>query len=224
MGVKGSVIRVAGPVVEAKGMAHAVMHEMVEVGNDRLIGEIIRLEGEHATIQVYQNTSGLKLDEPVLGTGSPLSVELAPGIVGNVFDGIQRPLEELRTLTGAFIKQVAGVKSLSRSKKWTFVPTAKVGAKLVGGDILGVVQETALFEHRVLVPVKVQGKLVELAPQGDYTITETIANIETNSTKVDLSMLQRWPVREPRPHAKRLTASSPLITGQRVIDTFFPSS
>ncbi len=111
MGVKGSVIRVAGPVVEAKGMAQAVMHEMVEVGNDRLIGEIIRLEGEHATIQVYQNTSGLKLDEPVLGTGSPLSVELAPGIVGNVFDGIQRPLEELRTLTGAFIKQAAGVKS-----------------------------------------------------------------------------------------------------------------
>jgi V/A-type H+-transporting ATPase subunit A len=220
--VKGSVIRVAGPVVEAKGMAQAVMHEMVEVGNDRLIGEIIRLEGEYATIQVYQNTSGLKLDEPVLGTGSPLSVELGPGIVGNVFDGIQRPLEELRTLTGAFIKQVAGVKSLSRSKKWTFVPTAKVGAKLVGGDILGVVQETALFEHRVMVPVNVQGKLIEIAPQGDYTIAETIATIESNGAKVDLSMLQKWPVREPRPHAKRLTASSPLITGQRVIDTFFP--
>ena len=157
--VKGSVISVAGPVVEATGMAQAVMHEMVEVGNDRLIGEIIRLEGEQATIQVYQNTTGLKLDEPVLGTGSPLSVELAPGIVGNVFDGIQRPLEELKNLTGAFIKQAAGMKSLSRNKKWTFVPTAKAGAKLVGGDILGTVQETALFEHRILVPVNVQGNL-----------------------------------------------------------------
>ena len=222
MPVKGNVIRVAGPVVEADGMSQAVMHEMVEVGNDRLIGEIIRLEGEQATIQVYQNTTGLKLDEPVLGTGSPLSVELAPGIVGNVFDGIQRPLEELKALTGAFIKQAAGVTSLSRTKKWTFVPTAKVGAKLVGGDILGTVQETALFEHRVLVPVNVQGKLVKIAPKGDYTITETIATLEVNGENVDLPMLQRWPVREPRPHTRRLFASSPLITGQRVIDTFFP--
>ena len=143
--VKGRVIRVAGPVVEAKGMAQAVMHEMVEVGNNRLIGEIIRLEGEQATIQVYQNTTGLKLDEPVLGTGSPLSVELAPGIVGNVFDGIQRPLEELKNITGAFIKQAPGITALSRTKKWTFVPTAKVGAKLSGGDILGTVKETASF-------------------------------------------------------------------------------
>ena len=201
---KHSVTRVAGPVVEATGMAQAVMHEMVEVGNDRLIGEIIRLEGEQATIQVYQNTTGLKLDEPVLGTGSPLSVELAPGIVGKVFDGIQRPLEELKNLTGAFIKQAAGVKSLSRNKKWTFVPTAKVGDKLVGGDILGTVQETALFEHRILVPVNIQGKLVKIAPKGDYTITETIATIESNGTKVDLPMLQKWPVREPRPHNRQV--------------------
>ena len=152
MPAKGSVIRVAGPVVEAKGMAKAVMHEMVEVGNDGLIGEIIRLEGEQATIQVYQNTSGLKLNEPVLGTGSPLSVELAPGFVGNVFDGIQRPLEELREPTGAFIKQARGVTSLSREKKWTFIPKAKVGAKLAGGDILGTVEETDLVEHRIMVP------------------------------------------------------------------------
>ncbi len=220
--VKGSVIRVAGPVVEANGMAQAVMHEMVEVGNNRLIGEIIRLEGERATIQVYQNTSGLKLDEPVLGTGSPLSVELAPGIVGNVFDGIQRPLEELKNLTGAFIKQTAGVTSLSRTKKWTFVPTAKVGTKLSGGDILGTVQETALFEHRILVPVNVKGKLVKIAPQGEYTITETIATVESDGSEIELPMLQKWPVREPRPHTRRLFATSPLITGQRVIDTFFP--
>jgi V/A-type H+-transporting ATPase subunit A len=220
--VQGSVIRVAGPVVEAKGMAQAVMHEMVEVGNDRLIGEIIRLEGDEATIQVYQNTTGLKLYEPVMGTGSPLSVELAPGILGQVFDGIQRPLEELKNATGAFIKQTSGITSLSRTKKWTFTPKAQVGDPLVGGDVLGTVQETALFEHRVLVPINVSGKLVEIAAKGDYTITDKIATIEANGAKVELPMLQRWPVREPRPHSKRLSASIPLITGQRVIDTFFP--
>jgi len=222
MPVQGSVIRVAGPVVEAKGMAQAVMHEMVEVGNDRLIGEIIRLEGEEATIQVYQNTTGLKLNEPVMGTGSPLSVELAPGILGQVFDGIQRPLEELKNATGAFIKQTSGITSLSRTKKWTFTPKAKVGDQLVGGDVLGTVQETALFEHRVLVPVKVSGTLVNIVSKGDYTITDNIATLEANGAKIELPMLQRWPVREPRPHSKRLFATTPLITGQRVIDTFFP--
>ena len=222
MTTKGSVIRVAGPVVEANGMAQAVMHEMVEVGRDSLIGEIIRLEGEHATIQVYQNTTGLKLNEPVLGTGSPLSVELAPGLVGNVFDGIQRPLEELKKITGAFIKKVKEIKPLSRTKKWTFTPQAKVGVKLTSGDILGTVQETSLVEHRILVPSNIQGKLLKIAPQGDYTITETIATIEVNGEKTDVSMLRKWPVRKPRPHSRRLFASAPLITGQRVIDTFFP--
>ena len=219
---KGSVIRVAGPVVEAKGLGDAVMHEMVEVGNDGLIGEIIRLEGEYATIQVYQNTSGLKLDEPVLGTGSPLSVELGPGLLGNTFDGIQRPLETIRELTGAFIKQARGVTALSRTKKWTFTPTAKVGAKLTAGDILGTVQETDLVQHRIMVPIGVQGKLTKLAPKGDYTVVDTIATLEVDGKKVEVQMLQRWPVRSPRPHVRRLFASDPLITGQRVIDTFFP--
>jgi V/A-type H+-transporting ATPase subunit A len=222
MPAKGSVIRVAGPVVEAKDMAQAVMHEMVEVGNEGLIGEIIRLEGEHATIQVYQNTTGLKLNEPVLGTGSPLSVELAPGLVGTVFDGIQRPLEVLRELTGPFIKSNRGVAPLSREKKWTFVPTAKVGAMLSGGDILGTVAETDLVEHRIMVPPTLQGKLVDIVPEGDYTITEVIATLESKGKKIELSMLQKWPVREPRPQSRRLLPSVPLITGQRVIDTFFP--
>ena len=203
-------------------MAQAVMHELVEVGKESLIGEIIRLEGERATIQVYQNTSGLKLKEPVLGTGNPLSVELAPGLVGNVFDGIQRPLEVLRSLTGAFIKQVRDVPPLSRKKKWAFTPKAKVGAKLGGGDLIGTVAETELIEHRVIVPPTTQGKLTEIASQGDYTITETIATLESNDSKTELSMLQKWPVRKPRPYSGRLPASSPLITGQRVIDTFFP--
>ncbi len=220
--VKGSVIRIAGPVVEAKDMAQAVMHELVEVGQEGLIGEIIRLEGEHATIQVYQNTSGLKLNEPVLGTGNPLSVDLAPGLVGNVFDGIQRPLEVLRTLTGPFIKQVHGVSPLSTDKKWAFLPKAAVGSKLASDDVIGTVAETDLVENRILIPPTMQGKLVQIAPQGNYTITENIATIEANGKKTDLKMLQKWPVRKPRPYSRRLPASTPLITGQRVIDTFFP--
>ncbi len=222
MTAQGKVVRVAGPVVEAEGLTEAVMHEMVEVGKDALIGEIIRLKGDHATIEVYQNTSGLKLDEPVVGTGSPLSVELGPGLVGNVFDGIQRPLETLKELTGPFIKQARNVTALSRTKKWTFNPTAKVGAKLVGGDILGTVKETDLVEHRVMVPINVSGKLVDLAAKGDFTVTDTIAILESDGKKIEVQMLQRWPVRQPRPHTKRLFATEPLITGQRVIDTFFP--
>jgi len=222
MTVKGSVIRVAGPVVEAKGLSDSVMHEMVEVGNDGLIGEIIRLEGEFATIQVYQPTTGLKLYEPVLGTGSPLSVELGPGLIGTTFDGIQRPLEVIRQITGPFIKQARGVTALNREKKWTFTPKAKVGVKLVSGDIIGTVQETDLVEHRIMVPIGLSGKLTKIAAKGDYTIVETIATIESDDKKVEVPMLQKWPVRTPRPHTKRLFATAPLITGQRVIDTFFP--
>jgi len=222
MPVKGSIIRVAGPVVEAEGMAQAVMHELVEVGKEGLVGEIIRLEGEHATIQVYQNTTGLKLDEPVMGTGSPLSVELAPGLVGNVFDGIQRPLVVLKELTGYFMMKTRGVSPISRDKKWPFVPKATVGTGLVDGDVIGTVAETALIEHRILVPPNIRGKLTQIAKKGNYTITEPIATIETNGTKVNLPMLQKWPVRKPRPSSRRLFPSTPLITGQRVIDTFFP--
>ncbi len=203
-------------------MSQAVMYELVEVGHEGLIGEIIRLDGDHATIQVYQNTTGLKLNEPVMGTGNPLSVELAPGLVGTVFDGIQRPLEVIREITGAFIKSVHGVTSLSRDKKWSFEPKAKVGSKLAGGDVLGTVAETPLIEQRIQLPPNMQGKLINLAPQGDYTITDTIATLEINEAKIDLPMLQKWPVRQPRPYSRRLPSTTPLITGQRVIDTFFP--
>ncbi len=212
----------AGPVVEAKGMSQAVMYELVEVGNEGLVGEIIRLDGEHATIQVYQNTTGLKLNEPVLGTGNPLSVELAPGLVGTVFDGIQRPLEVIRGLTGTFITKVHGVHSLSREKKWPFEPKAKVGSKLVGGDILGTVAETPIIDHQIQIAPNMQGKLVSIEPQGDYTIIDTIATLEVNGKKVNLNMMQKWPVRQPRPYGRRLPSSIPLITGQRVIDTLFP--
>jgi len=222
MPAKGSVIRVAGPVVEAKDMAGAIMYELVEVGNENLIGEIIRLEGERATIQVYQNTTGLKVGEPVLGTGSLLSVELAPGLVGTVFDGIQRPLEVLRALTGMYIKQVRGVTPLSKEKKWHFKPKVKVGAKLVGGDIVGTVQETDLIEHRILVPPLMRGTLVNVVAEGDYTIVEPIGTLEANGVKSEIAMLQKWPVRKSRPYGRRLPPSIPLITGQRIIDTFFP--
>lgn len=222
MPAKGSVIRVAGPVVEAKGMSQAVMHELVEVGSEGLIGEIIRLNGDRATIQVYQNTSGLKLEETILGTGNPLSVELAPGLIGNVFDGIQRPLEVLKAATGPFIRRTHGIQPLSRDKKWIFTPVTQVGTQLSSGDIIGTVQETELIEHRILMPPAIQGKVVEVAPQGEYTINAPIVTIEANNTKTELSMLQKWPVRKPRPYARRLPASVPLITGQRIIDTFFP--
>ncbi len=222
MSAEGKVTRVAGPVVEASGMAEAVMHELVEVGDQRLVGEIIRLEGGQSTIQVYQNTDGLKLNETVKGTGSPLSVELGPGLVGTVFDGIERPLETVRELTGAFIKQTRAVTPLRRDKKWLFVPKATVDSAVSGGDILGTIKETALIEHRVLVPPGIQGKLVSIVVQGEYAITETVASVNSNGSEIALSMLQKWPVRKPRPFSRRLPATSPLITGQRVIDTFFP--
>jgi V/A-type H+/Na+-transporting ATPase subunit A len=218
----GSIIRVAGPVVEAEGMTEAVMLELVEVGNEGLIGEIIRLEGEYATIQVYQNTSGLKLGEIVIGTGSPLSVELAPGLLGKVFDGIQRPLEALKLATGPFIKHTQHLDPLSRDKKWQFTPKAKVGEHLTGGDILGTVMETDLIEHKIMLPPNVGGKIIQLASEGEYEIIETIATLQANDAKTDVAMLQQWPVRKPRPYNRRLPPSAPLITGQRVIDTFFP--
>jgi len=203
-------------------MAQAVMHELVEVGKERLVGEIIRLDGERATIQVYQNTAGLKLDEDVSGTGNPLSVELGPGLVGNVFDGIQRPLELIKQMTGPFIKRHHSVAALSREKKWFFTPKAKLRTQLVGGDIVGAIKETELLEHRILVPPSAQGKLLSIAKQGEYTITETIATLEADGQQTELQMLQKWPIRKPRPYRRRLLPSVPLVTGQRVIDTFFP--
>ena len=218
----GKVCRVAGPVIEAIGMTDIVMHELVQVGKAGLIGEVIRLTGDKATIQVYQNTTGLKLDDPVLGTGSPLSVELGPGLLGRVFDGIARPLETLQELTGAFIKPVQGVTSLSRDKKWVFTPNIKIGDTVSSGDIIGTVQETALVEHRILVPYNVSGTVTNVVPKGNYTVVDVIVTVNSNGKSVDVTMLQKWPVRIPRPHNKRLSVFIPLITGQRVIDTFFP--
>ena len=203
-------------------MSKVTMHEMVEVGKERLIGEIIRLEGDVATIQVYENTSGIKPKEEVFGTGAPLSAELGPGLIGNIYDGIQRPLEVIKEETGPFIKRGTKTAALQKNKMWQFNPKVDVGKKVIGGDILGTVQESELIEHRILVPPSVQGKIVEIAKQGEYTIEDTIAIVNSDGKRLELQMHQKWPVRKPRPYKQRLLPKTPLITGQRIIDTFFP--
>lgn len=219
---KGTIIRVAGSVIEAEGMPEVEMHEMVEVGKERLVGEIILLEGDIATVQVFENTSGLKPEEKIFATGSPLTVELGPGLIGNIYDGIQRPLKWIKKETGAFIKRGMKTTPLPRDKEWQFNPKMMAGGKLVGGDVLGTVKESQLIKHKILVPPDVQGKLVGIAEKGEYKIDETIAIVETNGKKLELQMFQKWPVRKPRPYKQRLLPSIPLITGQRIIDTFFP--
>lgn len=220
--VKGVIIRVAGPVIEAEGMSQAGMHEMVEVGKERMIGEIIRLDRDIATIQVYENTSGVMPEEEVIGTGSPLSVELGPGLIGTTYDGIQRPLEWIKAQVGAYIQRGVKTSSLLTDKQWMFNPKAQVGRQVIGGDILGIVKESELVEHKILVPPNIKGKLIKIAEQGDYTVNNTIAIVEANDIKIQLKMFQKWPVRTPRPYKQRLLPTTPLITGQRIIDTFFP--
>jgi len=219
---KGVISRIAGPVVTAKNMLGAQMYELVKVGSDKLIGEIIRIEGDRATIQVYEETGGLKPGEVIERTRKPLSLELGPGIMGQIYDGIQRPLLELQRVAGAFLKRGIVAHPLDRKKKWTFVPSAKVGEKVIGGDILGSVQESPLIEHKILVPPAVSGKLVNLAKEGDYTIEETIATVEGPEGNIELPMVQSWPVRAARPHNGKLPSDLPLLTGQRIFDTFFP--
>ncbi len=203
-------------------MTGAQMHEMVEVGAGHFIGEIIRIEHNNATIQVYENTSGLKPEDEVVGTGSPLSVELGPGLIGNIYDGTQRPLDAIRKETGPFIIRGVKVPALPREKKWHFIPKMKINDAVSGGYIIGTITESELLEHRILVPPNVQGKILEIASEGEYAIEDKIVTLETMTGKKDLGMFHRWPVRQPRPHRERLLPEVPLITGQRVVDTFFP--
>ena len=226
MPVVGRIIRIAGPLVVADNMTGAKMFEMVEVGKERLVGEIIRITGDKAYIQVYESTTGLRPGEPVYGTGSPLSVELGPGLLGQIFDGIQRPLSLIKSVTGSiFIRRGVKVHAIDRKKKWHFKPNTNIkpGDKLEPGDILGVVQETSLIEHRIMVPPDVHGVLEWIAPEGEYTVEDTIAVLTVpGKGKVELKMLQKWPVRKPRPVKEKMEAIEPLITGMRVIDTMFP--
>jgi len=217
----GKIVRITGPVVIADGMKGSEMYELAKVGEEGLIGEIIGLTGDRATIQVYEETSGIKPGEKVEGTGKPLSVELGPGLIGAIYDGTQRPLNIIKTKTGDWVKRGVFANALPRDKKWEFVPKVKKGADVVEGDMLGIVKESKLVEHRILVPPGVSGKVVEIA-DGARKVEDTIAVIETAAGQRKITMMQTWPVRRARPYNEKLDPLEPLISGQRVIDTFFP--
>ncbi len=225
MPVKGKVLRIRGPVVIAEGMQGVQMYEVVEVGEDRLIGEVTRVVGDKAVIQVYEDTTGIKPGEPVYGTGSPFSIELGPGLLNHIFDGILRPLEAIfEASKSPFIKRGLKIPSLDRNKKWAWNPNTqfKEGDKLSGGDILGTVQETSIIEHKVMVPPNVRGRLKWLAPAGEYTVEDTIAVLEHEGREIELKMYHKWPIRKPRPVIEKFDPELPLITGVRVLDTLFP--
>jgi V/A-type H+-transporting ATPase subunit A len=218
----GRIIKISGPVVVADKMDDAKMYDIVKVGEKKLIGEIIELHGDRATIQVYEETSGVSPEESVESMHEPLSVELAPGLIGGIYDGIQRPLEVIKQKSGDYIARGVEADAIDRKKKWDFKTSVKKGAKVYEGDILGTVQETELIEHRVLVPPGINGTVDEIH-SGKYTVTEGIAKIKDSSGKQHkVSLLQKWPVRKGRPCREKLLSEIPLITGQRVIDTFFP--
>jgi len=217
----GTIIKVSGPLVVAKGLTESRMYEMVRVGEQRLYGEIIEIRGDEYAIQVYEETEGLGPGGPVYPTGEPLSVELGPGLLQSIYDGVQRPLDVLTENFGEYIIRGAESPALDRERKWHFVPSVDVGAEVIPGDVLGSVQETTLVSHKIMVPAGVQGKVVSIA-EAEATIEEEIAVIRTPSGDVSVTMLQRWPVRVPRGIAKKLPPDVPLITGQRVIDMFFP--
>lgn len=220
--ITGKIIKISGPVVVADGMKGTQMHEMVRVGEEKLIGEIIELEGNTATIQVYEETKGIKPGENVESTGGPLSVELGPGIIGSIFDGIQRPLEGIKALSGDYIPRGVEVPAISKEKKWKFIPKAVKGESVSGGDVIGEVQETSVVLHKITIPPNVSGVIKSIASQGEYIVTEDIAEIETSGDAVKLQLMQKWPVRIARPYKEKLDPNIPLITGQRPQDTFFP--
>ena len=217
----GIITKVAGPLVIADGMRDANMFDVVRVSSQRLIGEIIEMHGDKASIQVYEETSGLGPGETVESTGAPLSVELGPGLIGSIYDGIQRPLNEIMKVAGTNLKRGVDVPSLDHSKKWHFTPKVKSGDKVVSGDVLGTVQETHAVLHKILVPNKVDGT-VEKISEGDFTIDEVIAVIDNGKEKTEVKMLTKWPVRVGRPYKRKLSPDILLTTGQRPIDTLFP--
>lgn len=220
--IQGTISKISGPLVVAGGMGGASMYDVVRVGKIGLVGEVIELKGESASIQVYEETSGLLPGEPVVGTGAPLSVELGPGLIEQFFDGVQRPLNLIeKAADSPFISRGIDVPALDRKKKWTFEPKVEEGKEVSEGDILGTVQETVLVEHRIMVPPGIRGTVKEIR-SGDFTVEETVAVIESGENRHEVTMIQKWPVRMPRPVAKRLPPNIPLTTGQRVVDTFFP--
>jgi len=220
--IRGTIAKVSGPLVIAEGMKQANMFDVVRVSDRRLIGEIIEMHDDRASIQVYEETAGLGPGEPVVSTGTPLSVELGPGLISTIYDGIQRPLTKIREMVGSNITRGIDVPSLDRDKKWLFKPLVKKGDRVNAGDIIGKVQETVVVEHRIMVPFGISG-VVEEIKSGEFTVEETVAVVRKDDGKtVDIQMMQKWPVRKGRPYREKLAPSEPLVTGQRVIDTLFP--
>lgn len=223
--VRGRIWRISGPLVVAEQMHGSMVYEVVYVGEERLIGEIIGMRGDRAFIQVYEDTSGLRVGEPVEGSGDLLSAELGPGILGRVFDGLQRPLSDMELIVGPFVERGVKLPSLPRDKRWVFRRNTdlRVGDKVRPGDVLGTVKETELVLHKIMVPPNVHGTLVELAGDGDYTVEDVIGYVDVGGgRKAELRLMHRWPVRKPRPYLSRLEPTEPLIIGQRVLDMMFP--
>ncbi|PKQ37700.1 MAG: V-type ATP synthase subunit A [Actinobacteria bacterium HGW-Actinobacteria-1] len=219
---QGKIVKVAGPLVVAEGLIESKMYDLVRVGAEGLMGEIIEMRGDRASIQVYEETEGLGPGDPVDATGAPLSVELGPGMLESVYDGVQRPLDVLERMAGAFLARGVTAPGLDREKLWEFTPTVSAGQRVTGGDIIGTVQENVVIEHRIMVPPSVSGTIADIAP-GAFTVTDAVGHLKTDAGEtVALTMMQVWPVRMARPYARRLSASEPLTTGTRVIDTFFP--
>ncbi len=218
---EGRIVKVAGPLVVAENMSFANMFDVVRVGEKKLIGEIIEMRGDKASIQVYEETAGLGPGDRVTSENTELSVELGPGLMTNMFDGIQRPLEEMRKIAGSNISRGVEVRALDRMKKWEFVPTMEAGCRVVAGDIIGTVQETEVLLHKIMIPFGIEGELIRIE-SGSFTVDETIAVVRTENGEKDICMMQRWPVRRARKYVEKKAPSVPFITGQRTIDTFFP--
>ena len=218
---EGKVLKVSGPLVVAEGMENASVYDVVEVSDDKLIGEIIEMRGDKASIQVYEETTGIGPGDKVVSTGHPLSIELGPGILEQMFDGIQRPLKSLQEKSGDFLLRGVSAPSLNREKKWEFKPVKSVGDEVEAGDIIGEVQETEVIVHKIMVPANVSGKIKSIE-SGEFTVDQTVCVVEQDSKDIEINMIQRWPVRNGRPYKEKEDPIRPLITGQRVIDTFFP--
>lgn len=220
---ENKIYGINGPVVTIKGKTNLGMLEMVFVGNDKLAGEVIGINDDITTIQVYEETGGLRPGEPVISTGSPMSVTLGPGLLTNIFDGIERPLRDLEAITGPFITRGADVPPLSNDKKWSVTIKVSEGDRVSGGDIFAECPETAVITHRAMVPPAISGTVTKVLPDGEYTVNETIAEITDDKGNIHaLTLCQKWPIRNPRPTGKRIPSDKPLVTGQRIIDTVFP--
>ena len=217
----GKIIKVSGPLVVAEGMDEANVYDVVQVSDNKLIGEIIEMRGDRASIQVYEETVGIGPGEPGYSTGEPLSVELGPGLLEAMFDGIQRPLKEFQEVAGDYLNKGVAVPSLNRETKWDFEPVVSAGEKVEAGDIIGTVQETSVISHKIMIPLGVEGTLKSIE-KGSFTVTDTVAVVETANGDVNIQLMQKWPVRRGRKYKQKLNPEAPLVTGQRVIDTFFP--